>query len=336
MKNPFRFSKNFPVLIFISIFALFVSYAGASGIIVHENGNVGIGTVNPGKKLHIVGGDARFENTNNIYFDINSVNGGSSNVYYRLLSAGDAKAALAYDAYDGVTLGRIITGNIQRDIFIRQNNGNIGFGTTNPNRKLEVIGDIGVTDDSGQNRAQLILSASTEQNMAIIGSGRTNTFAHTDLVLYSQNNGGGVKVMTLKSSGSVGIGTASPSYKLDVNGTIRGSNVSPSDARWKTNIHTIEDPLEKVAQLRGITYEWADPSKGIGEQIGVIAQEVEQVFPQAVSTDNEGYKSVAYARLAAPMIEAIKELKNENDLLKQEISALKSAVQTLIKERETR
>lgn len=136
--------------------------------------------------------------------------------------------------------------------------------------------------------------------------------------------------------GNVGIGNMAPSYKLDVNGTIRSSNVSPSDARWKTNIHTIEDPLEKVAQLRGVTYEWADPSKGTGEQIGVIAQEVEQVFPQAVSTDNEGYKSVAYARLAAPMIEAIKELKNENGLLKQEISALKSAVQTLIKERETR
>ena len=305
-----RLMKYWVVLFCIQLLSFSYSFAGS--IIVHENGNVGIGTVNPGKKLHVVGGDARFENTNNIYFDINSVNGGSSNVYYRLLSAGDAKAALAYDAYDGITLGRIITGNIQRDIFIRQSNGNIGIGTNNPSDKLHINGFVrlnngyGIHSDGGN-----IVFGGGDKNLNTEGI----YFSSAD---FSQNN------MFISGSGNVGIGNMAPSYKLDVNGAIRGSNVSPSDARWKTSIRTIEGPLEKVAQLRGVTYEWADPSKGIGEQIGVIAQEVEQVFPQAVSTDNEGYKSVAYARLVGPLIEAVKELKKENEMLKKRIEALEN------------
>ena len=50
------------------------------------------------------------------------------------------------------------------------------------------------------------------------------------------------------------------------------------------------------------TYEWTEPSRGVGSQIGVIAQEVEEIFPEAVLTDNEGYKSVAYAKLVASQL----------------------------------
>ena len=86
-------------------------------------------------------------------------------------------------------------------------------------------------------------------------------------------------MLALKFNGNVGIGTDAPAYTLDVDGTIRGSNVFPSDGRWKTNIRTIENFLEKVSQLRGVNYEWTDPSKGAGDQVGVVAQEVEAVFP---------------------------------------------------------
>lgn len=65
-----------------------------------------------------------------------------------------------------------------------------------------------------------------------------------------------------------------------------------------------------VRRLRGVTFEWTeDAPDGLrGHDLGVIAQEVEEVFPELVSTDEQGYKRVNYAGLIAPLIEALKEL----------------------------
>ena len=106
--------------------------------------------------------------------------------------------------------------------------------------------------------------------------------------------------------GYVGIGTTNPRYKLDVAGKICGSNVSPSDVRLKEDVQPLENPLDKITQLRGVSFAWKDESKGTDREIGVIAQEVEKKFPELVSTDSEGYKSVAYDKLTAVLIEAIK------------------------------
>jgi hypothetical protein len=74
--------------------------------------------------------------------------------------------------------------------------------------------------------------------------------------------------------------------------------------------------LAKVAQLRGVSFEWKDKAQDAGTQVGMIAQEVETVLPELVSTDSEGYKSLAYDKMTAVLIEAIKELKAQNDALK--------------------
>jgi hypothetical protein len=116
--------------------------------------------------------------------------------------------------------------------------------------------------------------------------------------------------------GNVGIGTKNPQYKLDVAGTIRGNNVSPSDQRLKQNIQPLENVLTKVEQLRGVNFEWKDKKRDAGTQIGMIAQEVEKVLPELVSTDSEGYKSLAYDKMTAVLVEAVKELKAQNDALK--------------------
>jgi hypothetical protein len=117
---------------------------------------------------------------------------------------------------------------------------------------------------------------------------------------------------------------------LDVNGNIRAAGwPSNSDLRWKENIEPIEDPLDLVTQLRGVSYDWIDSSRGNGRQIGVIAQEVEQVLPEVVHTDSQGYKSVEYSKLVAPLIEAVKVLKDENDLIRAENEALKAENQAL-------
>ncbi|MEY4616581.1 MAG: hypothetical protein RJB66_1541 [Pseudomonadota bacterium] len=129
------------------------------------------------------------------------------------------------------------------------------------------------------------------------------------------------------ANGNVGIGTASPAYKLDVNGDINiasakalrfgGTSVctssgctSSSDERLKQNIVPLENSLTKILKLQGVEYDYRDKSKyEEAHQIGVIAQDVESVFPEVVKTDSHsGLKSVAYDHLVAPIIEAIKEI----------------------------
>ncbi|QTA86159.1 Collagen triple helix repeat-containing protein [Desulfonema magnum] len=135
----------------------------------------------------------------------------------------------------------------------------------------------------------------------------------------------------IRGDGNVGIGTESPNYKLHVNGTTYCSSGtwSGSDARWKKDITPLQNSLEKVSQLQGVSYDWRTeeyPDKGFTEdrQIGLIAQEVEPVVPEVVNTDDEGYKSVSYGKLIPVLVEAIKELKTENEALKARIEALEN------------
>jgi len=133
-----------------------------------------------------------------------------------------------------------------------------------------------------------------------------------DSLRFATNNQEHVFIL---SDGNVGIGTSSPAYKLDVAGTIRatGNVIAYSDARVKENVVTIENALTKVVNLRGVEY------NKIGEEeksIGVIAQEIEQVIPQVVSTDDQGMKSVAYGNIVGVLIEAIKEQQAEIQELK--------------------
>lgn len=100
----------------------------------------------------------------------------------------------------------------------------------------------------------------------------------------------------------------------------------PSDLRWKTNVRPIENSLEKVMKMRGVTYEWRnDRHKNFpsGTYVGLIAQEVEQVVPYVVVSDRDGYKSVEYARLVGVLIEAIKTQQQEINALKADIKTLK-------------
>ena len=96
-----------------------------------------------------------------------------------------------------------------------------------------------------------------------------------------------------------------------------------SDRRLKSDIQTLENGLEKVEQLRGVTYTRNDNVDG-GQQLGVIAQEVEEVFPQVVLTadDERGTKSVDYGRLTGALIEAVKELSGKVKELEGKLDAL--------------
>ena len=94
-----------------------------------------------------------------------------------------------------------------------------------------------------------------------------------------------------------------------------------SDERLKEDIKPIENGLDKVMQLQGVTYKRNDVSDP-KTQIGVIAQQVEPILPEVVLTaeDDMGTKSVDYAKMTAVLIEAVKELKQEVTQLKQQIN----------------
>ncbi|MBI5894039.1 MAG: tail fiber domain-containing protein [Deltaproteobacteria bacterium] len=99
---------------------------------------------------------------------------------------------------------------------------------------------------------------------------------------------------------------------------------SISDIRLKENIKPLAKPLAKILKLNGVQFNWKDDKKGSKkENIGLIAQDVEKVFPEVVSTDKNGMKSVEYANLVAPLIEAIKEQQKEIETLRAEVEALK-------------
>ena len=101
-----------------------------------------------------------------------------------------------------------------------------------------------------------------------------------------------------------------------------------SDRRLKTNILNIPNALEKVSMLNGITFEWlefdANKTRAIhaneGVDVGVIAQEVEAVFPELVSTRANGYKAVKYDKLVAVLIEAVKELNEKVKILEDKLN----------------
>ena len=137
--------------------------------------------------------------------------------------------------------------------------------------------------------------------------------------------------MAITAAGNVGIGTSNPSVRLQVAGDIIANSIAgSSDLRFKTNINSIENPLQKVMQLRGVTFDWKTkefPERLFPENraLGFIAQEVEKVLPEVVQTENnlEGYKSVQYDKVVALLVEAIKEQQKQIEELQKEIKKLK-------------
>lgn len=96
-----------------------------------------------------------------------------------------------------------------------------------------------------------------------------------------------------------------------------------SDERLKNMGPRIVGALEKLLRINGVYFTWKDPLYGSGLQIGVGAQTVAAVFPELVHMDDEGKLSADYQRLTAPIIEALRELKADNDNLQQELKELR-------------
>ena len=134
--------------------------------------------------------------------------------------------------------------------------------------------------------------------------------------------------LTVYNSGSIGIKKTNPSYALDVTGDIRATSdiIAYSDISVKENIRLIENPLDRINKIRGVKFDRIDT--GEKDNIGFIAQEIEQEFPELVSTDEEGKKAVKYQNSVAVLVEAVKELSKENDELKARLKSLEDKIGT--------
>jgi FtsZ-binding cell division protein ZapB len=145
-----------------------------------------------------------------------------------------------------------------------------------------------------------------------------------------------------EESGAIYVANASGEKTISLNGSTGNLNIAGiltqnSDARLKKDINTLEGALKNVTKMRGVSYHWKDESRTSAKQIGVIAQEIESIYPEFVSEDNNGTKSVNYAQMTAVLIEAVKELnaeiaslKETNEILKTEVSNAKQLEDRLL------
>jgi hypothetical protein len=102
-----------------------------------------------------------------------------------------------------------------------------------------------------------------------------------------------------------------------------------SDMRWKRDFEQIPDALEKIEAISGYFYHWQNNDHEQNRQMGVIAQEIQAQFPEIVGKNQDGYLTVDYSKLTAPLIEAVKQLSKEVSLQNEQIEILKAQNGTL-------
>ena len=145
-------------------------------------------------------------------------------------------------------------------------------------------------------------------------------FDQTNHFSIRTDDANGAAHILLIPDGRVGIKTTTPSFDLEVNGSAGkpggGSWSNATDRRLKKNIRDLEGSLDNLLALRGVTYEYKDPqaiNELPGERIGMIAQEVEEVFPDWVSKGAHGYKTLTVRGFEALTVEALRELRQEKE-----------------------
>ena len=298
---------------------------GSSGyptnrMIILPTGNVGIGITGPDKQL-------TFGTRNDDAIQINgtTVSGGATAVGTGISWTWDGVPTETWAALRVIMPG---AGNTHMTFSTKLGSGTVGERMRITDAGTVLIGATGSTYNKTQGYPLGIVGTTTQSYLMIAQSG--SGLGNQGMIVGLDGSGGHIIMrenealdfhtnnamkMKINAAGNVSIGNSNNTYKLDVSGTIRatGDIIAYSDARVKENIKTIDNALNKIDKLRGVEF------NKIGEDIksiGVIAQEIEKVIPEVVREDDKGMKSVAYGNISGLLIEAIKELKAEIDLLK--------------------
>jgi hypothetical protein len=305
---------------------------GSTNMATDEYATVAGGRVNEasGRAATVGGGSG-----NGAFGSYSAVGGGETNQAggdYAMVPGGrnnSANAGLSFAAGDGATA--LHTGS-----FVWADS--LAPGAASPRANTFIVNAAGGT---GITNGLAVLGASSPYwsgaNGVFIERGANAQGQPIGLVFAYQYPGTARSLCLNSPGGNVGIGLTNPApqYLLHVNGLVAGIGafVNLSDARLKTNVAPIRggDALARVSALRGVTYVWdQDASKGLewnlpeGRQLGLIAQEVERVVPEAVTTDDQGYKSVAYDTLTPLLIEAVKAQQRRIEELEARLARLEA------------
>ena len=271
------------------------SVDNGQGLIVKQGGNVGIGTTIPGAKLEIASGVST-----HMILDTSE---GAGNNTIRFTKNSTGQGRIGYDDASGFNLWN----SNDNKLVTVTNSGLVGIGTSEPDTLFHVNGNAHFSAGIG------IGSEGPDPNTTFKVVGHYGT----KLIEAFDDNAMGTPRFTVTRGGSVLVG---------------GATVHASDLRLKDDIATMENALELVSFLRGVSFNWKqDLGKDPSRQMGLIAQEVEEVIPQVVHTfDNAmGTKGVAYGQLVAVLVEAVKELKSENEARERQNRALNERIEAL-------
>lgn len=227
--------------------------------------------------------------------------------------------------------------------------GNVGIGTSSPQRKLDLsnTGQLTFGDDVINNSTTGIYWYSGSDYSLARTSGAWSApnyqqllmkFA-TGIIIDGGSAYGKSGTVMQPNGGNVGIGTTTVAYTLQINGTAacNSGTWSASDGRYKKNIIPVNGALQKVEALQGVTYQWdlektkAD-SLNMDERtyLGFIAQEVQKVLPQAVQQANgDKMLRVDYSQITPILVEAIKELSRQNMEQQKIIDTMQKQIEKL-------
>lgn len=187
-------------------------------------------------------------------------------------------------------------------------NGNLGVGTINPKQLLHVFSQgAKSTIDLQNNQGEFLIVADNTKN---------DNFNYLNFTIPNLPN----PILQLSSSGGIYVNGSvfAPAYFYS------------SDERLKSDVHSIENPIEKILSLRGVNFKWKDSGR---ETLGLIAQEVENVIPEVVNTSDKAdhLKSVSYGNIVALLIEGFKSLWNKFSALIDRVIELETQNQKLTK-----
>ena len=281
---------------------------------IYLKGNVGIGTYEPKGDLHIAStGDTKLRFTN----------------------GDNHEATIVYDiGSDGLEFRMGGTGTDPK--FFIGDGGNVGIGTTSPVRPLDVVGSrlemLRLMSSHTMGARMRFQATAPGGHIWDIGATASGGAEGGEKFIIRDGNASANRI-TIDRIGNVGIWVESPGNILTVS---RNSPTDPiadawtvySSRRWKTNIQTIENALEKVRRLRGVSFSWIEDGK---HDIGLIAEEIGEVIPEVVEyeNNNKDAKSVDYARLVAVLIEAVKEQQEQLNSQRKKIDVLQERLSNL-------
>ena len=206
-------------------------------------------------------------------------------------------------------------------------NGDVGMGVSTPGYKLEVAGGLGADGDIYANGAKLKFPGN--ENGFIIHNGNGSLYVKTGSSSANRiriRDTADVDFYTdVDVDGDVDVGgKMTVVSNVTVGGYVCASSTScPSDRAAKTDVKQLGDATSKLMRLNGKEFRYRKETKRV--RTGLIAQEVEEVFPGAVFTLSNGMKGVAYTDLVAPMVEVIKEQHRRIQTLEQRLERIEQS-----------